>query len=140
MSSDIALARAELAARLATIAPVLTGRAALETTSATLPVITIFDIGDSPVQPQGFATPQYTRQLTAEYKAVASAAYDADMDEVLHSIRAALKPKIGEPVLPHATAIRETAVRFFAPAITEAGASSICSLQISFEIDYLERL
>lgn len=140
MSSDIALARAELAALLTTIAPVLTGRAALETTSATLPVITIWDISDSPAQQQGYATTQHTRQLTAEYKAVASADYDADLDEVLHDIRAALKPTLGESVLPHATAIRETAVRFFAPAITEAGASSIAALQISFEIDYLERI
>lgn len=140
MSSDIALARAELAALLATVAPVLTGLVSLETTSATLPVITIFDIGDSPAQPQSYGVTQHTRQLTAEYKAVASADYDADMDEVLHTIRAALKPPIGKSVLPHATAIRETAVRFFAPAITERGASSICSLQISFEIDYLERL
>jgi hypothetical protein len=140
MSSNIALARAELAALLTPIAPVKTGRAALETTSATLPVITIWDISESPAQAQGFATPQYTRQVTAEYKATASAAYDADMDDVLHRIRAALKPTLGEPVLTHATAIRETAVRFYAPATNEAGASSIASLQISFEIDYLERL
>lgn len=138
--SDIALARAELAALLTPIAPVLTGRAALETTSAALPVITIWDISDSPAQPQNYGATQHTRQLTAEYKAIASADYDAALDAALHDIRVALKPPIGKSVLSHATAIRETAVRFFAPAITEQGASSIASLQISYEVDYLERL
>lgn len=140
MSSNIALARAELAARLESIAPVRTGLAALETTSAILPVFVIWDVRDSPSTQQEYAAPQFTRQMVVEYKAIAAADYDAAMDTALHTLRAALKPNIGEPALAHATAIRETAVQFFAPAITETGASSIASLQITFEIDYLERL
>lgn len=138
--SDATLARQELAALLTAIAPVRTGRAALETTSATLPVIVLWSTGDGPATEQGYAARKHTRTLSLEYKTAASATYDDDLDGVLHAIRAALNPAIGEPALPHAMALRETGTRFFAPAIGEQGASNIAALQITFEYDYLERL
>ncbi|HOX59647.1 MAG TPA: hypothetical protein PLC99_22425 [Verrucomicrobiota bacterium] len=137
--SDSALARAELVVRLTPIAPVRTGRAALETTSATLPVIVLWSTGDQPSPDQGYAAPLYTRQLSLEYKTTASAAYDDDLDAALSAIRAALKPALGASLLPHAIALRETSARFFAPDISDTGASRIAVLQITFEIDYLER-
>lgn len=137
--SDIALARAELAALLTPIAPVRTGRAALETTSATLPAITLWSTGDQPAADQGYAAPAYTRTTVLEYKAAATATYDADLDAALRRVRQALKPTIGSPPLNHALAIRETAVRFFAPDPTQpAGDTAV--MQVTFEIDYLERL
>lgn len=138
--SDIALARAELVARLTPMAPVRTGRAALETTSAALPVIVLWSTGDSPAADQGYGAPLYTRQLTLEYKTSASAAYDDDLDAALSAVRAALKPVLGESLLPHAIALRETSARFYAPDISDTGVSRIAVLQITFEIDYLERL
>lgn len=137
--SDAALARQELAALLTAIAPVRTGRAALETTSATLPVITLWNTGETQATDQGYGAPAYTRSLTLEYKATASAAYDDALDTVLRAIRLALKPPLGGSPLTHALALRETSVRFFAPDLSQGG-SEIAVLQITFEIDYLERL
>lgn len=137
--SDIALARAELVALLAPIAPVKTGRAALETTSATLPVMTLWSTGERLADAQGYSVPAYTRSLTVEYKAVAGTAYDDDLDAVLRQVRLALKPAIGAPPMAHALALRETAVRFFAPDLSQGG-GSIAVLQITFDLDYLERL
>ena len=137
--SDISLARTELVALLTPIASVRTGRAALETTSATLPVITLWSTSDVPATDQGYAAPAYTRTVLLEYKAAASATYDADLDAVLRRIRLAIKPPIGGPPLDHALAIRETAVRFFAPDLTQ-NSGDIAVMQITLEIDYLERL
>ena len=138
--SDIIQAKTELAALLDPVASVRIGRAALETTSATLPVITLWSTSDNPATDQGYHATQHTRQMTLEYKTAATATYDEDLDAALRSIRLALKPPIGEPILPHATAVRETGARFFHPEISDTGASRIAILQITFEIDYLERL
>lgn len=137
--SDIITARGELAALLTPIAPVRTGRAALETTSATLPVITLWSTADAPAADQGYAAPAYTRTTILEYKSAATATYDADLDDVLRRIRQALKPAIGSPPLSHALAIRETVVRFFAPDPTQSSGDT-AAMQVTFEIDYLERL
>lgn len=139
--SDIALARAELVALLTPIAPVRTGRNALETTSAPLPVIVLWSNEDRPVeqQEQGYMASAYTRPINLEYQCTASAAYDDDLDAVLRSVRLALKPRIGGSPLPHAVAVRETGARFPAPALSQGG-SVIAVLQINLEIDYLERL
>lgn len=137
--SDIALARAELVALLSPIAPVRTGLAALETSSAALPVIVLWSTGDAPAQDQSYVVPAYTRSMSLEYKATASPVYDDDLDAVLRSIRLALKPPLGESTLTHALNIRETSVRFFAPDLSKGG-STIAVLQMTFEIDYLERL
>jgi hypothetical protein len=137
--SDIKTARAELVALLTPIAPVRTGQAALETTSAALPVWTLWSTGDQLAEDQGFAVPHYRRRLTAEYKMAATATYDDDLDDVLHTMRRALCPSVGEPVLPHATALQEIAVRFYAPDLTVQG-GTIAILQVDFELGYLERL
>lgn len=133
--SDIILARAELAALLTPIAPVRTGRAALETTSADLPVIVLWSTDDRPAAEQGYAATQHTRPVTVECKITATDDYDDELDNALRAIRQALKPPIGGAVLPSATAVRETGARFFHPA----DGSEIAVLQITLEIDYLER-
>ncbi len=133
--SDILLARAELAALLTPIAPVRTGRAALETTSADLPVITLWSTGDTPTNQTAAHLAEQTRALVLEYKAPATDAYDDDLDNALHAIRASLRRQIGIPSLPHATDLQETSVRFFAPA--DGSGSAV--LQINFNVNYLER-
>jgi hypothetical protein len=137
--SNITQARNELSALLTPIAPVRTGRAALETTSATLPIITLWNTGDSPAQDQGYSAVAYTRSLTLEYKATATAAYDDALDTVLHRIRAALKPPVNGSILPSALALRETSARFFVPDFSQGG-GDLAVLQLTFEIDYLEIL
>lgn len=137
--SDITLARAELVALLTPIAPVRTGRAALETTSATLPVIVLWSTDESRAEDQGYGAIAYTRSLTLEYKVTASAAYDDDLDAVLRNVRLVLKPPMGGSPIQHAVAVRETSARFFAPDFSQGG-SEIAVLQMTFEIDYLERL
>lgn len=136
--SDITLARAELVALLTPIAPVRVGLAALETTSAALPVIVLWSTGDATNNTSGFAQPERTRALTLEYKTKASATYDDALDAALSAIRSALAPSSALAALPHAIALRETSVRFFAPDLSQGG-SNIAMLQINLEIDYLER-
>lgn len=137
--SDATLARIELVDALTAIAPVRTGLAALETTSATLPSIVLWSTGEAqPVERNGFAS-THTRSLTLEYKIVATADYETDLDSALRAIRTALIPSMGAPPLASAIDLRETGVRFFHPAISEQGASRIAVLQMSFDLDYLER-
>lgn len=134
--SDIKLARAELAALLSSIAPVRMGRAALETTSAPLPVITLWSTGDTPTDLTSGSVAEYTRTLTLEYKTTASEDYDDALDDALSDLRAALFIGIGATPLDHATRIQETSARFFAPA----DGSAIAVLQLTLELTYLERL
>lgn len=137
--SDVTLARNELADLLTHVAPVRTGLAALETTSATLPVITLWSTSEpQPVERSSFAS-THTRSMTLEYKADATADYEADLNTALRAIRVALNPPLGEPPLPSVVDLRETGVRFFHPAITEQGVSRIAILQMTLELDYLER-
>lgn len=137
--SDATLARNELVDLLTQVAPVRTGLAALETTSAALPVITLWSTGEpQPVERSGFAS-THTRSMTLEYKTDATADYEAGLNSALRAIRVALEPPLGEPPLHSAINLRETGVRFFHPAITEQGASRIAVLQMTLELDYLER-
>lgn len=137
--SDATLARNELADLLTQIAPVRTGLAALETTSATLPVMTLWSTAEpQPVERNGFAS-THTRSMTLEYKTEATADYEADLNSALRAIRVRLNPPLGEPPLPSVVDLRETGVRFLHPAITEQGASRIAVLQMTLELDYLER-
>ncbi|MCP5196985.1 MAG: hypothetical protein H6974_09400 [Gammaproteobacteria bacterium] len=138
--SDATLARQEFAARLASIAPVRTGLAALETTRVDLPVFTLWNTDDRPAADQAYSAPAYTRSCTVEYKAQATATYDEDLDAVLRQVRLALKPPIGAPVLTAALALRETGVRFVHPDLAQSGSNPVAYFQITFEIDYLERL
>ncbi|MBK8184902.1 MAG: hypothetical protein IPK63_19255 [Candidatus Competibacteraceae bacterium] len=67
---------AALKVLLGTVATVRTGRDALETTSATLPVITLYSINDSRATVQEYDELIFTRQMIVEYKTAATATYD----------------------------------------------------------------
>jgi len=136
--SDATLALADLAAKLAVVAPVRAGRAALETTSADLPVITIWSTEDRPADDQGYGyAMQFTRAVTIESKQSATATYHDALDTVLTAIRRALREDMmsGSPLSGYATALRQNAARFFAPA----DGSEIAVVQVTLEFDYLER-
>lgn len=136
--SDATLALADLAAKLATVATVRTGRAALETTSAALPIITIWSTEDRPADDQGYGyAMQFTRAVTIECKLAATPAYHDALDTVLTAIRRALREDLmsGAPLSGYATALRQNAARFFCPA----DGSEIAVVQVTLEFDYLER-
>lgn len=137
--SEASHALSALATALAVVAPVRTGRAALETTSATLPVITIWNTDDRPAADPGcWPAMQYTRTVVIEVKVAATETYPAVLDDALSGIRRALQTSPTDPTLlsGHATEIRQIHVRFFAPA--DNGDAAI--LQLTLEIDYLDRL
>jgi len=136
--SNATLALADLAAKLAVVAPVRTGRTALETTSVVLPVITIWSTEDRPADDQGYGyAMQFTRAVTIESKQSATATYHDALDTVLTAIRRALREDMmsGSPLSGYATALRQNAARFFAPA----DGSEIAVVQVTLEFDYLER-
>ena len=137
--SDASLAIAALATAVTAVAPVRTGRAALETTSATLPVITIWSTDDRPATDNsGYGPLLYTRTLVVEVKTAATESYHSGLDDALTGIRRALQTSPGNPfpLDGYAKGLRQTAVRFFAPADNGA----IAAMQVTLEIDYLERL
>jgi hypothetical protein len=133
---------ADLAAQLATVASVRRGLAALETTSATLPVITIWSTGDEVVSPETgrpqriFVPAEYTRRITLEYKMQATSAYDEALDTALSALRRVLSvAMISDPLLGgYATALRQSPTTFFHPANN----GELAVIQIPLEIDYLE--
>jgi len=136
--SNATLALADLATSLTAVAPVLTGRAALETTSADLPVITIWSTDDRPAEDQGYGYAlQFTRAVTIECKLAATSAYHDALDTILTAVRRALREDLmsGSPLSGYATALRQNAARFFAPA----DGSEIAVVQVTLEFDYLER-
>lgn len=136
--SDATLALADLATKLAVVASVRTGRAALETTSADLPVITIWSTDDRPAEDQGYGyAVQFTRSVTIECKQAATSAYHDALDTTLTAIRRVLRDDLmsGSPLSGYATALRQNAARFFAPA----EGSGIAVVQVTLEFDYLER-
>ena len=135
--SDATLALADLAAKLAVVAPVRAGRAALETTSADLPVITIWSTEDRPMEDPDYGYPvEFTRAATIECKIAATATYHIALDTKLTEIRQVLRTEIlsGAPLGGYATAIRQNGARFFAPA----EGSEIAVLQVVIELDWLE--
>lgn len=137
--SDATSALEALATALSAVAPVRTGRAALETTSVPLPVITLWSTEDVPATEQGYGTAlQYTRTVLLELKVAASETYPVDLDTALTGIRRALRPDATHqfPLAGYAVALRQTGTRFFAPADNGA----VAMLQLTLEIDYLERL
>jgi len=126
---------AALATALGAVATVRIGRAALETTSAALPVITLASVGDGRASEQDYDTWTYTRRAIIEYKLAAAATYPATMDTALQAIRALLVPAAtGLWLGGHARDLRETAANFFHPEPNGTDAA----LQISIEIDYSE--
>lgn len=135
MSSNATLAMTALAAKLATVATVRQNRAALETTSATLPVITLISQSDARTAEQDYDSWMYTRRAVIEYKALASTAYQTSMDDALKAIRAVLVPDTGGAWLSgYAQDLRDTGATFYHPADN----GSDCALQVNIEFDYLE--
>lgn len=134
--SDASLAIADLATKLGTVATVRVGLAATETTSATLPVITLWSTNDAPVEAAQGRGHEYTRTVVIEYKAVASTFGDG-LDTALTAIRNALKIDLAgfSPLSGYANQLRQTGARFFVPADN----SDIAIVQVTIEIDYHER-
>lgn len=125
---------AALKTQLETVYPVLRGRAALETTSATLPIITLYSTGDSRAADQDYSDLTFTRRLTIEVKITATSAYDDTLDDVLSAIRETIVPDslTGEWWGGNALRVQETSATFFAPAPN----SNEAVLQINLEFDY----
>lgn len=136
MSSDASLAIADLATKLSAVAPVRTGLTATETTSATLPVITVFSTNDAPVNGVQGRGHEYTRTLVIEYKAAASSFGDG-LDTALNLIRKALRLDLATSISlgGYANQLRQTGARFF---ITENN-SDTAIIQVTLEFDYLEK-
>jgi hypothetical protein len=134
--SDITSALQALATLLKPIAPVRTGRAALETTSADLPVITLTSLSDTRSSEQTYdAGWSYTRRAIIEYRLTALDDYPDAMDSAAQAIRAALVPDaVGQWLDNHADSLRETAVTFLHPEPHGTDAA----LQIIIDIDYSE--
>lgn len=131
MSAKLAIAA--LKTRLATIQTTLTGRAALETTSAKLPVITLYSTGDSRASLQEYDDLVFTRTLMIELKIAASPIYDEQLDDGLLSIRSVIKQDVnGDWLGGNALRVQETNASFFPPALNSAD----CVLQVSIEFDY----
>jgi hypothetical protein len=114
--SDASLAMADLATKLGSVATVRTGLTATETTSAALPVITLWSINDAPVDGNQGRGHEYTRTLVIEYKAVASSFGDG-LDTALTAIRNALKTELASSISlsGYANQLRQTGARFFFP-------------------------
>lgn len=132
MSAKAAIAA--LKAQLATVYTTRTGRAALETTSATLPVITVYSTGDSRAADQDYSDLTFTRRLTIEVKIAATATYDSVLDDALAAIRAVIDQDAltGAWWGGNALRVQETSAAFFAPAPN----SNEAFLQINLEFDY----
>jgi len=132
MSAKAAIAA--LKSQLATVYPTLTGRAALETTSATLPVITLYSTSDARAVDQDYGELIFTRRMVIEVKIIAVAAYDSVLEDVLSMIRAAINQDTltGEWWGGNALRVQETSSAFFAPALN----SNEAVLQINLEFDY----
>ena len=135
--SNATLALEDLATQLATVAPVRTGRAALETTSADLPIITLWSTDDRPMEDPDYGYPlEFTRTATIECKIAATATYHTALETTLTAIRQVLKTELlsGAPLGGYATALRQNGARFFAPG----EGSEIAVLQVAIELDWLE--
>lgn len=133
--SDITAILADLATQLSAIAPVRMGQSALETTSAALPVITLWSTADQPVTDQVYCVPAYTRTAVIEAKVAATAAFGDALDTVLSAVRRVLQPQIGQTASAKALEIRELNAQFYLPTVD----SKIAVVQITLEIDYLNR-
>ncbi len=129
------LALADLETKLGTLATTRVGRAALETTSATLPVITLVSLRDARAAEQLYDTTIYTRQAVIEYKCAATAHYDETLDAALTAIRALLEADAGDEWLGgNALGLRETGATFYHPA----GNGADAAIQVAIEFDYVE--
>lgn len=133
--SDIQTAMTAIVTRLAGVVPVRTGRTALASSDRTLPSAVMWFASDRPAEGNGYARPVYTREITLEVQIAAGDDYPTELDSMLRQVRQALRPLVDGPVLPTALSLRETGARFFDPA--DNGDAAV--LQISYEVDYLDR-
>lgn len=138
MSGNATLAIRSLVTKLATVGTVRTGRSALETTSADLPIITLRSLGDAPATEQVYDDASHTRRVGIEYliDVGAVAAFHEVMDDALLAIRAVIIPDIstGAWLGGYALMVRHTGVQFIYPADN----GGVAVLQITLEFDYLE--
>ncbi len=135
MSASAAIAA--LKVLLGTVATVRTGRDALETTSATLPVITLYSINDSRATVQEYDELIFTRQMIVEYKTAATATYDTALDTALAALRAVIQPDggaapAGQWLGGNALRLEETGAQFLPPTPN----SNEAVLQVTLEFDY----
>ncbi len=122
-----------LALKLAAVAPVRTGRGALETTSAALPVITVWSRSDALAAEQDYDYPTYARSAVIEYKASAGDDYQPALDAALVAIRAALEPDAdGRWLGGSALMLRQEGATFSHPV--DGGDAAV--IQISITLDY----
>lgn len=135
IGSNASRALASLATKMSTIATVRTGRSALETTSATLPVITIASQTDARMAEQVYDEIIYVRRVLIEYKCKALDDYQTTMDNALQQIRRQLMADAGDQWLGgYALALRETGATFYHPA--ESGSDA--AIQVAVEFDYFD--
>jgi hypothetical protein len=136
--SNITTALATLATTLGAVATVRTGLTGLETTSATLPILTIHSTDDALADTGTWDDYglTFTRQVTVEAKVAATATYPATLDTLLKAIRQALYADLisSAPFSGSATRLQMGAARFFHPA----EGSQIAVLQLILQIDYQE--
>jgi len=135
--SDATTILAELKTALATISgmTVRTDLAATETTSAVLPVMTLWSTADARMDGQGYGALAYTRTVIIEAKMAATSTYGAALDALLTAVRTLISPSGLSQNFGKALDIREQEVRFFHPAPD----SQVAIVQITLAIDYLER-
>lgn len=140
MTSNATLAIQSLATLLSPLAegPVRIGRAALETTSAKLPAITIWSKSDTPTgnnDPVEFPV-EFTRSLVIECKALAEDDYHETLDGMLSDVRKAIQFTPSNPDILGGYAIRLkiNESQFFAPTAEVDSAV----VQIPIEFDYVE--
>lgn len=141
MSVTATLARAVLISKLqAAIANIRSERAALETTSAPLPVLTVFSQNDGPSPNEDGKNQsryRFRRQLVAELKIAMSDDYETQLESYLSAMRASLFVMQREfPLSGHALDVASGEARFLIPEPE----SRTASLQLSIYFDYLERV
>lgn len=133
--SNATLALADLATKLAAVATVRTGRAALETTSAELPVIVVRSLDDAPAADQVYDDATYTRRVGIEYLCDVSAvaAYHDTLDAALQALRNVIVPDINGAWLGgYARMLRPAGATFIHPADN----GGVAVLQMTLEFDY----
>lgn len=138
MSSNATLAIRDLVTKLGAVGAVRAGRAALETTSADLPIITVRSLSDQPANDQTYDDRAYTRRVGIEALINVSDtnAYHEALDDRLQTIRAAIIPDAvtGLWLGGYALMVRESGVTIQHPADN----GGVAVLQLVFEFDYFD--
>lgn len=132
---SITTAISTLATRLGAVATTRIGRDALETTSATLPIITIWSTGDALATAQDYYDyPVRTRTIAIEYKLDGEPDdYHEDLDAALAALLAVIAPDAeGTWLAGAALELRASAVRWFHPG----NGSNLAAVQFTVDIDY----